>query len=490
MNKFNLLFWAPIILIVSGLGVYFFVGKTENVCTSQNLNQEPEKIVTDIVNEFERFRGQKNIKLLSTCLSKPLADKLLIDPAPFPFYAIKSYFIKSLSKISETKYSAIVNEQNIIYQSGISGGSYPERNVDIYLILEKDTSGTWLVNMFRKTPFPKVPSLGDEFQGGTADMSDWKTYRNEQYGFEIKYPSEWLVNAEGFGIVNLMSSSVSSGLAIHTEEISERQTLDQFLKIRDSSKCEGVPCVKVLTKKEIMVANYPAIQRKESWSDCPCTGQTTYFRWNNLVYIFSGAPISSDSITEKEETVYNKILSTFRVVKIFPTSNIMDASNYLTYPYRDEKFGFEFRYPNIYKLDASFNQNTESETRRIVTLGLKNEFYPREENLSFSGVSIGFIVNKNILDCRERNYDSIKEINNQNFLFDRKVGMNDLETQQVIFNDYYLKTNNGCYLLHSSISWVTQEINTGRTYAHPSKSEIERLEKEILNIVSTFNITK
>src|SRR3989344_5911476 len=208
MNKFNLLFWAPIILIVSGLGVYFFVGKTENVCTSQNLNQEPEKIVTDIVNEFERFRGQKNIKFLSTCLSKPLADKLLIGPTPFPFYAIKSYFIKSLSKISETKYSAIVNEQHIIYQSGISGGAYSGRNADTYLILEKNTGGTWLVNMIRKTPFPRVPSLEDGFHGGIADMSDWKTYRNEQYGFEIKYPYEWIVATEGFGIVEFMSSSV------------------------------------------------------------------------------------------------------------------------------------------------------------------------------------------------------------------------------------------------------------------------------------------
>ena len=48
--------------------------------------------------------------------------------------------------------------------------------------------------------FAQCPQEGSKNQelGSTVDMSDWKAYRNEQFGFGFLYPSDWGVELEPY----------------------------------------------------------------------------------------------------------------------------------------------------------------------------------------------------------------------------------------------------------------------------------------------------
>lgn len=57
-----------------------------------------------------------------------------------------------------------------------------------------------------------------------VDTSSWKTYRDEEYGFELQYPQEWLVSdpVEGIGVFigQRSDEEIIRGITIQTTDIS------------------------------------------------------------------------------------------------------------------------------------------------------------------------------------------------------------------------------------------------------------------------------
>ncbi|MBP9821888.1 MAG: hypothetical protein KBC81_00340 [Candidatus Pacebacteria bacterium] len=183
----------------------------------------------------------------------------------------------------------------------------------------------------------------------TGETVNWKTYTSTEYGFEFKYPSDWVPSPSltDDGVVDFQSpSTVSSmesmpGPYYDVRLIPLSATVEE--KINSINSMGNVPVkakdLFVGVKKSVVggleVTSYQAVQNL-------CGDYVFEIAHNKSAVVF-------ETCRQEQLSVIEKIISTFKF------TDSIETSNWKTY--KNTRYGFEFKYPANWvgsQGDASF----------------------------------------------------------------------------------------------------------------------------------------
>lgn len=166
----------------------------------------------------------------------------------------------------------------------------------------------------------------------SSDVSNWKTYRNEQYGFEFKYPKDWTIDGKEdlFRVIDMQDlNKPYKGIYVSITD-SNGMNIDKWLENYNTE---------FIDSKSKLIINGNSVVKSINSAD-GSDGFSYYFSDNKNVFKFEVSKFyqNGNSFYDYDKYII-KILSTFK----FFNSTTTDISNWNTY--RNEEYGFEFKYP-------------------------------------------------------------------------------------------------------------------------------------------------
>lgn len=157
--------------------------------------------------------------------------------------------------------------------------------------------------------------------------ADWKTYKNYEYGFEIKYPDDWGLSEDekfwGFGPNSIQEDTLFTVYITDSVPIIGKENPNQEIIKIENSTFNNFPA------KAVYIKNISADETS-----------VRLFIERDEAIISLGQPTLNDSdypSDHKYNGVINQILSTFKFIES------IDTSTWETY--RNDEYGFEFKYP-------------------------------------------------------------------------------------------------------------------------------------------------
>ena len=172
----------------------------------------------------------------------------------------------------------------------------------------------------------------------TNQFTDWKTYKNEAYRFEFKYPSDWILEADENGVSldspeNFKNPNRRIEILVAYDKNPNNLSAKQYYNGTNGIKAFDNPT----EDKELIIEN------QKSYELYPATGE---FPGELVIIPKEQIFIRFDTALIKENTgiVLNQILSTFKI------SDINQKKIY-----RNDKYGFEFAYPSDARISTSTN---------------------------------------------------------------------------------------------------------------------------------------
>ncbi len=191
-------------------------------------------------------------------------------------------------------------------------------------------------NYVDEVPSGNLKNIFNNLISSIVNISDWKTYRNEKNGFEIKHPADFKIFSPGIirGAYPLefKDSGENFNITLNIEEGEDFRDIQVIVDELNKAWEESVNKdpkwrINIISTNKMLVAGNEAIQQKVSTVGIPGDLITTYFKKDNEVWFVDMGPEPGFNgfkrgISKEEVNLYNKILSTLKFIDKKPTSNL------------------------------------------------------------------------------------------------------------------------------------------------------------------------